>query len=253
MESVPLEQHQEHAKRLASIYGVTAALHAEDHMLRHFLEMNSENGLWHYFNGGYNDAAQLMTEIEKLGVDLQNLSVLEFASGYGRLTRHLKRLCNLSTSDIHSEAVEFVDKHCGVRTYQSSSNAEELKIDGQFDVVAVISLFSHLPDQTFGPWLAALYRLVGPGGHLIFTTVGDAAREINPTIAVPGPDGFIFTRDSEQKDIDGGEYGNTTARPHYVGFQIGKWLPSSKLVSYGSGTWWKYQDQYVVHKPSTER
>jgi len=221
-------------------------------MLRHFFEMNQEAALWHYFNGGYSDAAQLMTEIERLGADLENLSVLEFACGYGRLTRHLKRLCNLSSSDIHPAAVEFVGKNCGVQTHQSASNPIELKIAGQFDVVAVISLFSHLPDETFGPWLAALYQLVAPGGHLLFTTVGDAAREINPTIAVPGLDGFIFTRDSEQKDIDGGEYGNTTARPHYVGFQIGKWLPTSKLISYQPGLWWKYQDQYIVRKPASD-
>jgi SAM-dependent methyltransferase len=253
MSSIPVEKYQHTANRLSAIYGVTPALHSEDHMLGHFLGWGNEEGaLLHYFKGGHADAEQLMTTIEKLGVDLTSLRVLEFASGYGRLTRHLNRLCDLSISDIHSEAVEFVSKHCKCPAYLSSSDPEKLDINAQFDVVAVISLFSHLPDRTFGPWLSALYRLVAPGGHFIFTTIGDSAREINSDIPVPGPDGYVFTSDSEQLDIDGGEYGNTTVRPHYVGYQIGKWLSSSKLISYEPGVWWKYQDQYIVQKPADE-
>jgi SAM-dependent methyltransferase len=246
--SIAIEQYQQEASRLAAIYGVTPALHAEDHMLRHFFGMSPDGGLRHYFKGGYADAEQLMTTIESLGVNMESLRVLEFAAGYGRLTRHLKRLCQLSVGDIHPEAVEFVRKHCGCKAYLSSSDPDKLEISDKFDVVAVISLFSHLPDKTFGRWLEALYKTLVPGGYLIFTTIGDSAREINPQVPVPGPDGFSFTHGSEQLDIDNDEYGSTTVRAHYVGFQIGRWLPSSRLVSYEPGVWWKYQDQYVVQK-----
>src|SRR5690606_36025392 len=135
MGSVPIEKYQDAANRLATIYGVTPALHPEDHMLGHFLGLNAESGLPHYFKGGYADAEQLMTTIEKLGVNMEGIRVLEFASGYGRLTRHLKRLCNLSVCDIHSEAVDFISKHCGCPAFLSSSDPDKLEISQQFDVV----------------------------------------------------------------------------------------------------------------------
>jgi 2-polyprenyl-3-methyl-5-hydroxy-6-metoxy-1,4-benzoquinol methylase len=237
------------AKRFAAIYRVTPALHSEDHMLGHFLKLNAEGGLKFYFKGGLADAEQLMTAIESLGIDMDNLRVLEFAAGYGRLTRHLQKLCDLTVSDIHPEAVEFVSRHCGCPTYVSSKDPDQLKIPGQFNVVAVISLFSHLPDRTFGRWLSALYALVAPGGYLIFTTIGESARAINARIPTPGPDGFAFEVASEQIDLDTQDYGNSTVHPHYVGAQIGR-MPGARLISYEAGVWWKYQDQYIVQKPA---
>lgn len=247
--TVAVEGMEAAAKRFAAIYRVSPALHSEDHMLAHFLKLSAEGGLKFYFKGGLADAEQLMTTIEGLGVDMDKLRVLEFAAGYGRLTRHLQKLCDLTVSDIHPEAVEFVSRHCGCPTYVSSKNPEQLKIPGQFNVVAVISLFSHLPDRTFGGWLSALYALVAPGGHLIFTTIGESARAINPQIPTPGPDGYAYETGSEQIDLDTQDYGNATVHPHYVGYQIGR-LPGARLISYEAGVWWKYQDQYIVQKPA---
>ncbi len=237
------------AKRYAAIYRVSPALHSEDHMLAHFLKMSAEGGLKFYFKGGLADAEQLMTTIEGLGIEMDNLRVLEFAAGYGRLTRHLQKLCDLTVSDIHPEAVEFVSRHCGCPTYVSSRDPEHLEIPGQYNVIAVISLFSHLPDRTFGKWLSALYALVAPGGYLIFTTIGESARVVNPQIPTPGPDGYAFQAESEQIDLDTQDYGNATVHPHYVGVQVGR-LPGARLISYEAGTWWKYQDQYIVQKPA---
>ncbi|MGB3673552.1 MAG: class I SAM-dependent methyltransferase [Candidatus Nanopelagicales bacterium] len=249
--TVAVEEMEAAAKRFAAIYRVSPALHSEDHMLAHFLKLNAEDALKFYFKGGLADAEQLMTTIEGLGVDMDNLKVLEFAAGYGRLTRHLQKLCDLTVSDIHPEAVEFVSRHCGCPTYVSSKDPEQLNIPGQFNVVAVISLFSHLPDRTFGRWLSALYALVAPGGYLIFTTIGESAREINSQIPTPGPDGYAFETGSEQIDLDEREYGNATVHPHYVGFQIGR-LPGARLTSYEAGEWWKYQDQYIVQKAALD-
>ncbi|WP_156940737.1 methyltransferase domain-containing protein [Mesorhizobium sp. LSJC285A00] len=245
--TVAVEEMEAAAKRYAAIYRVSPVLHSEDHMLAHFLKLSAEGGLGFYFKGGLADAEQLMTTIEKLGIDMDNLRVLEFAAGYGRLTRHLQKLCDLTVSDIHPEAVAFVSKHCGCPTYLSSKEPEQLKIPEQFNVVAVISLFSHLPDRTFGRWLSALYALVAPGGYLIFTTIGESARAINAQIPTPGSDGIAFEAISEQIDLDTQDYGNSTVHPHYVGFQIGR-IPGARLVSYHAGVWWKYQDQYVVQK-----
>jgi 2-polyprenyl-3-methyl-5-hydroxy-6-metoxy-1,4-benzoquinol methylase len=247
--SVAVEKFEDLAKRAAAIYRVSPALHPEDHMLGHFLKFNAEDGLRHYFRSGAADAGQLMNVIESLNVDMDNLKVLEFAAGYGRLTRHLHKLCDLTVSDIHPEAVEFVHKHCGCPTYVSSRDPDHLKIPGQFGIVAVISLFSHLPDRTFGKWLSALYSLVAPGGYLIFTTIGESARAINPQIPTPGLDGIAFEAISEQIDLDTQDYGNTTVHPHYVGVQVGR-LPGARLISYEAGPWWKYQDQYIVQKPA---
>ncbi|MER8569388.1 MULTISPECIES: class I SAM-dependent methyltransferase [unclassified Mesorhizobium] len=247
MATLAVGEFEATAKRFAEAYGVSPALHSEDLMLAHFLKLNAETGLQFYFKGGLADAEQLMRTIGSLGADSSNPRVLEFAAGYGRVTRHLRKLCDLTVSDIHPEAVEFVRKHFGCPAFLSSKDPEHLDIPGQFDVIAVISLFSHLPDRTFGRWLSALYSLLAPGGYLIFTTIGESARAINPHIPTPGPDGIAFEAESEQIDLDKQDYGSSTVHPQYVGFQIGR-LPGSRLISYEAGAWWKYQDQYIVQK-----
>jgi SAM-dependent methyltransferase len=247
MATVAVGEFEAAAKRAADTYCVSPALHSEDLMLAHFLKLNAETGLEFYFKGGQADAEQLMGTIRSLGADTGNPKVLEFAAGYGRLTRHLQKSCDLTVSDIHPEAVEFVRQNFGCPAYLSSKDPEHLKIPGRFHIIAVISLFSHLPDRSFGRWLSALYALLAPGGYLIFTTIGESARAASPHIPTPGSDGIAFEAESEQIDLDKQDYGSSTVHPHYVGFQIGR-LPGSRLISYEAGAWWNYQDQYIVQR-----
>ena len=76
----------------------------------------------------------------------------------------------------------------------------------RFDVIFVASLFSHLPERRFVPWLRWLYRRLAPGGVLVVSTHGPES--LLPGRALPAG-GFHFETLSESRRLTGDEYGST--------------------------------------------
>jgi hypothetical protein len=82
----------------AKAANVSPALHKEDHILRFLVEnpsfRNRESAIEYYFRDARNSAGQLSRLIfDELGFSrTQGSSILEFASGYGCVTRHLPAL-----------------------------------------------------------------------------------------------------------------------------------------------------------------
>jgi SAM-dependent methyltransferase len=183
-----------------------------------------------------------------LGTNEKESRVLEFASGYGRITRHFTKRCDVTASDIHPAAIEMIKSRLQTAAYVSNHAPHELAIPGQYDFVFAISFFSHLPDTTFGSWIAALLSLTKPGGHLMFTTHGPKGMQVFPELPVPGDDGIGFIPLSEQTDLDGHVYGTTTVAPEYVSQKIVS--VGGELVSYDETEWWGFQDQWVVRRPT---
>lgn len=77
------------------LWGVGAALHEEDYILRFLLENPSfkdrQSAIEYYFRDARNSAEQLSRIIfDELGFARRpDFSILEFASGFGCVTRHL--------------------------------------------------------------------------------------------------------------------------------------------------------------------
>lgn len=237
---------RERAQKLAGTFDVSADLHEGDHMLRH-LASSAPHGIDFYFSGGDQDARQICRLIERLGLPA-SASVLEFAAGYGRMTRHLTRLLSprrFVASDIHPEAVSFLSE-LGCPAFPSTERPESLACDERFDLVFAISLFSHLPDELFARWLRSLRCLLKPGGHLMFTTHGQIAADKEPSLkSILHPRvGYGFQPDSEQKDLDGGIYGTMVVMPHYVAHQTDE--AGLRVKSFSAGEWWHFQDEWVV-------
>jgi SAM-dependent methyltransferase len=231
----------------ASKYNVCSFLDPQDHMLRFFIETSGvKKGISYYFDGGNADAEKLVELIKLSGISENDCRILEFASGYGRVTRHLAKRCNVTACDIHPAAVEMIKSRLETPAYVSSDAPEKLAVPGQYDFVFAISLFSHLPDATFRPWIAALLSLTKPGGYLMFTTHGPKGLKASPALPPPGPDGIGFIPFSEQVDLDGYVYGTTTVVPDYVRQRITS--VGGELVSYDETEWWALQDQWVVSK-----
>ena len=170
--------------------------------------------------------------------------ILEFAAGFGRLTRFLvKRYdpARIVTSDIDEPAVAFCRDHIGVRSVLSAMEPEDLAIREKFDLILVYSLFSHLPADRFSRWLARLYDLLDEGGFLVISVHDDRS--------VPqehrGPGGFTFTPDSESRFLESAVYGSTWVSPEYVHRAIGETCPGAQTthVPWGLSN---YQDIYVI-------
>jgi SAM-dependent methyltransferase len=184
-------------------------------------------------------------------------SILDFAAGYGRVTRFL---CadfspkQIWASEIKSKALDFISEQFKCNTIQSSFIPEEFKTENRFDVIYVGSLFSHLPEDLFNRWLRVLYELLSEKGILIIST-----HDIS-LINKGNDNSFVFIEDSEDQmfaEIDDhiedvGKYGAA-----YVGKnKIGEIFDS---VGISKDQFYRFkrvlsnvQDVYVIQKYKLE-
>jgi SAM-dependent methyltransferase len=245
-------------QKAARQYGVPADVHAEDmiwqYLLHHRVFPAPEAAARHYFSDGAESARKLESIVrEHLPSPASNgkVSILEFASGYGMVTRHLANLpttAKLVACDIHPGAVEFIRERLKQLAVISRHIPEEASFEESFDVVFALSFFSHMPDISFKRWLKTLFAAVSPGGILVFTTHGLISRTYFGDINL-GDNGFWFKPSSEQSDLDTAEYGSSVATPAYVVAQLAQ-VPGASLADFRRGFWWRHQDLYVVSRPT---
>ena len=169
-------------------------------------------------------------------------SFLDFASGYGRLTRflvHEKMASSITVSDILTDAMEFQRNQFGVRTLPSVGNAADFDPQGSYDCIFVASLFTHLPPDAFRGWLRRLDESLRPGGLLVFSVHDES---LAPTKV---DQGILFRAESESRTLDPAEYGSTWVTEAFVRETVRAVDPGATVVRAPraiSG----FQDIYVV-------
>lgn len=173
----------------------------------------AESTVRHYF-ALEQIAGQVFGGVEKLD------SILDFASGYGRLTRVLLQKLpreKIWVSDIYADAMAWQRKAFGVNTVVSATDPTHFTHDRQHDIIFVGSLFSHLPAPTFRAWLRTLAQRLSPRGVLAFS-VHDAG--IIPPGAAADPSGLTYLRFSESGSLDLDSYGMSYVTEAFVGQEI---------------------------------
>lgn len=178
----------------------------------------------------------------------RKLSLLEFASGYGRVSRHLRAMddrYDVVACDIHPNAVAFLRDQIGVNAVSSCTDPRDFDAQGKFDVVFALSFFTHMPHRTFAAWIKALLAALADDGLLIFTTHGRIVYEGQSCPALE-PEGYWFAAGSEQQDISTDEYGVSITTPFYVMEQIAH-CPHAAVVLFREALWWE-QDLFLVKK-----
>jgi SAM-dependent methyltransferase len=137
-------------------YQVCAQVHPEDFIFRfactHPGFSTPAAAIGYYFLDGRRSALKVRDLIiTTLPHRKAPLKVLEFASGYGAVTRHASRLLphSLSCCDIHPAANAFNARHFGVTTLASSEIPEALELPHHYDLIFVLSFFSHMPRTTW--------------------------------------------------------------------------------------------------------
>ncbi|WP_245279213.1 class I SAM-dependent methyltransferase [Mesorhizobium loti] len=243
------------AKVWADRYSVSPELHEYDHIFGHLVarlstgeEMKVFEALKHYFENGAANAQQVRELMTSLGLP-KDAKVLEFASGYGRVTRHLKDL-NLVACDIHPEAVSFCEDVLAVPAIPSASAPEDWEPGEKYDFIFAISLWSHLPDGLFQRWLSSVCAALKPDGYLMFSTHGAHAASVVPQLAEVLKDGqqYGYLDGSDQKDLDPSIYGSTVVLPTYVIKAIYD-ATNARIVSFKSAGWWGLQDEWIIRVP----
>lgn len=251
----PLMEHA--AEQEAAKYGVSPALSNCDQLLGFFInnvKMEMADAVRSYFAGGAGDAGAISSIINEFTPQDRPRRILEFAAGFGRITRHLVRTLphdKVVSSDIHDDACDFLNRQIGVTAMPSTFVPEELNVGENYDFIFVFSLFSHLPDATFGRWLCALYSVLKPGGIMLFTTHGEAALRQNPGFFGVNFDpqkGFGYRVESDQEDISAEHYGTAVVTMPYVLSQISAAAPDAIVERYRSKSWFGLQDEWLLRR-----
>lgn len=239
----------------ASLYGVAPDIHENDFIFQ-FLIANEvfpskEDAINYYFQDGQKSSGkvlQLISKFLKAPPSQGPISILEFASGYGCVSRHLVKVpgYEVTPSDIHPAAVSFLSEKIGLPALQSTHTPEAFAPAKTFDVVFALSFFSHMPDRSWARWLSALFQSVNLGGIFILTTHGRISAKYfgSPQLEKSG---YWFRSDSEQKDLDVSEYGQTIVTPEYVFAKICE-LPGAWPCFFEQAYWWEHQDVYVLQR-----
>jgi SAM-dependent methyltransferase len=202
------------------------AIHLDDSMLRFFVERrhgHRERALVDYFRTGLAAARAIETLVQWwFGAARPGIRMLDFASGYGRITRFLvqrQAADRLWVADLVADAVEFQRRCFGVGGLVSTADPMELPCDESFDCIVVSSLFSHLPPASFAAWLRRLAALLRPGGLLLFSVHDVSLRPLfgKPPLdaeALARSGGIHYESDSEIPGLQG--YGSTWVDETFV-------------------------------------
>lgn len=231
--------------------GVRATLSPDDDIFRFFAgHPTSTHPLRDYLADGWRTLNELHRALDLMDRSLfRQTSVLEFASGHGRFTRHLVEALPpgaLTVSDIVPGAVDFLRRHWPVEGFDSVADPAALAVGPRHALVFVLSLFSHLPAATWTAWLQRLWDFVAPGGLLVFSTHG------LPCVADAGltlpEEGFLFFASSESQALDAQAYGTTFTAPAWVDRAISGLGPAPCRVVHRPAFFWGRQDAYLVEK-----
>lgn len=234
--------------------GVTPEVHPKDFIFWFVAthpHLSIDNATTYYFEDGARSAAKLDREVAALfGEETKPIKLMEFASGYGCVSRHLKKnpRFDLTSCDIHPEAIEFLTNTIGVKAHQSAHSPEQFSTPEKYDAIFALSFFSHMPKATFGRWIKALYGALKAPGYLLFTTHGiKSIGGLQITEQDIGDDGFWFQARSEQHDLDAEEYGLTLSLPSFVIPEVHR-VVGSPITNYKQAEWWCHQDLWIVKR-----
>lgn len=138
------------------------------------LETDQFRGLQGYLSVG----ERILESIERVLVDAGRKweeidSFLDFAAGYGRGTRFLVHQMDrekITVSEINHDAVDWAHEKLGVKGFYSTHHAADLKHDQTYDIIYVVSLFTHLNPADWTEWLKKLHSMLNEGGLLVIST-----------------------------------------------------------------------------------
>lgn len=203
------------------------------------------NPVREYLADGWRTLSELMLVMESVDAPLTKVrSMLEFASGFGRFTRHLAPVLpgRVTVSDVHPGSVDFLKEQMGVQGFYSTTDPEALRIPGRYELVFVLSMFTHLPPAHWAAWLRKLFEAVEPGGHLVFTVHHEDPPGHKITYSA---DGTFFVPSSESRELDADTYGTTFATRDWVQSEVRRAL-GRPATAYRETAFWHGQDAVVV-------
>jgi SAM-dependent methyltransferase len=131
-----------------------------------------------FLNSGAVHAHQVIRHtLEKSDLALDRFdAMLDFGCGCGRIMRHWRDLqhVRLYGSDYNPILIRWCRYHLPFARFETNQFSPPLSFQSnQFDFVYARSVFTHLTRDLQQAWVDELWRVLKPGGHLLFTVSGD--------------------------------------------------------------------------------
>ena len=240
-------EREQSPQRISAWMRVNSVIDPRDDIFHFFAKHELAcNPVREYLSDGWRTLSELMVVMDSVDRPLARTgAMLEFAAGFGRFTRHLACLLpgRVTASDVHPGSVDFLREQFGVEGFYSTHDPERLDIPGQYDLVFVLSMFTHLPPPLWTLWLRKLFAAVRPGGYLVFTVhnEGLAAHYGVPYEA----DGTHFRADSESRELTPETYGTTLTTRAFVEQEVERAL-GRPVAQYRELAFWVGQDAVLV-------
>jgi cyclopropane fatty-acyl-phospholipid synthase-like methyltransferase len=162
-------------------------------------------------------AADIQAALQKVGRELDSFErILDFGCGCGRTLVHMKSLApnaQFEGTDIDANAIEWCRQHLKFGRFTLSKESPPIDYAaGTFDLIYVISVFTHLDEDYQFRWLEELQRIAKPGAILVVSVNGSKTGE-----------GFLFER-SYEEGLFPAWYQNTYHSKEYVYENFGKYF-----------------------------
>lgn len=123
--------------------------------------------------------ASLIADLTREFIFANEITLCEWGCGPARVIRHLRaidgfRRVDLVGTDYNEASINWCQKNIdGVRFVRNDLEPPLPLESERFDCVYALSIFTHLSEKLHYAWIDELFRLIKPGGILIFTTHGD--------------------------------------------------------------------------------
>jgi hypothetical protein len=229
--------------------------------------LDTEARRTHYFQVG-GDALRIIIDGLIQGRYDPPETILDFPSGSGRVTRHLRSYfpsARITACDLYDFHYEFCAACFEIEGFKSKANFDEIDFGKKFDLIFSGSLLTHLPADQFVAALRLISRSLSPRGMAVVTLHGrhveylhehrwqfiEEERFGQAKVTVPSHGfGYVDYNDElmrtwwyEQK-----HYGVTLSRPHWTLKQMESDY-HVRIISYAERAWDNTQDVLIFGRP----
>jgi SAM-dependent methyltransferase len=202
-----------------------------------------------FLDGGRRGAESIRATLLRTGADVvQCRAILDFGCGCGRVTRHWRSLTGeVHGTDVNPRLVDWCRRRLAFARFSQNALAPPLDAeDGRFDLVYALSVFTHLTADLQHAWVAEFFRVLRPGGFLLFTTHGRRyVDRLAPEEARRFTGGELVARDAgpEGSNLYGTYHPEAWVRARLAGpFEVRDFVPEGAL-----GNPW--QDVWLFRRP----
>ena len=190
-------------------------------------------------------------------------NILDLPCGHGRVMRALKAAfpnAKLTACDLDRRGVDFCAENFGALPDYSAPSADQIKLEGGYDLIWCGSLLTHLNAEDCRAFLAIFQNLLDPDGVMIVTTCG--RRVVNRFEA--GTHTYGLGEDSIPALLDSYKcsgfgyadypkqrgYGISVCSPGWLMAEIAK-LPDVSVAAFSEHFWAQHQDVTACVRSAT--